>query len=150
MELILPAYALAGLYNNSIAARFLAPLDCSKVPRLCWYFKQSMGIRNRVGIRTLYRPARARICKPFKEPGIDSQPAGQLDNHSCCTGSPGYIGWRNQFLVSLNVYKYWLRPHWLAELVPWNRFLGSLNVYKNLLRLHWLVKWVLGIDSWAP
>jgi hypothetical protein len=26
------AYALAGLYNNPIPARFLAPLDCSKAP----------------------------------------------------------------------------------------------------------------------
>ncbi len=31
-ELIQPAYALAGLYNNPIPARFLAPLDCSKAP----------------------------------------------------------------------------------------------------------------------
>ncbi len=31
-ELIPPAYALAGLYINPIPARFLAPLDCSKVP----------------------------------------------------------------------------------------------------------------------
>ncbi len=31
-ELILPAYALAGLYNNPIPVRFLAPLDCSKAP----------------------------------------------------------------------------------------------------------------------
>ena len=37
-ELIPPAYALAGRYNNSIPARFLAPLDCSKVPAPCWYF----------------------------------------------------------------------------------------------------------------
>jgi hypothetical protein len=37
-EMIPPAYALAGLYNNPILARFLAPLDCSKVPALCWYF----------------------------------------------------------------------------------------------------------------
>jgi hypothetical protein len=37
-ELIPPAYALAGLYNNPIPARFLAPLDCSKVPAPCWYF----------------------------------------------------------------------------------------------------------------
>jgi hypothetical protein len=35
-ELIPPAYALAGLYNNPIPARFLAPLDCSKVPAPCW------------------------------------------------------------------------------------------------------------------
>ncbi len=31
-KLILPAYALAGLYNNPIPALFLAPLDCSKAP----------------------------------------------------------------------------------------------------------------------
>jgi hypothetical protein len=31
-ELIPPAYALAGLYNNPIPAWFLAPLDCSKAP----------------------------------------------------------------------------------------------------------------------
>ncbi len=37
-----------------------------------------MGTRNRVGIGLLYRPARARICKPFKEPGIDSQPGGPV------------------------------------------------------------------------
>jgi hypothetical protein len=43
-------------------------------------YKQSMGTRNRVGIGLLYRPARAHICKPFQEPGIDSQsgrPVGQ-------------------------------------------------------------------------
>jgi hypothetical protein len=32
-ELIPPAYALVGLYNNPIPARFLAPLDCSKAPQ---------------------------------------------------------------------------------------------------------------------
>jgi hypothetical protein len=50
----------------------------------------------------------------------------------------------NRFLGSFNVYKYELRLHWLAELVPWNRFLGFLNVYKYGLRLHWigeLVPW---------
>ncbi len=31
-ELIPPAYALVGLYNNPVPARFLAPLDCSKAP----------------------------------------------------------------------------------------------------------------------
>ncbi len=41
-------------------------------------FKQSMGTRNRVGIGLLYRPARTRICKPFKEPEIDSQPGGPV------------------------------------------------------------------------
>ena len=37
-ELIPPAFALVGLYNNPIPAQFLAPLDCSKVPAPCWYF----------------------------------------------------------------------------------------------------------------
>ena len=37
-ELNPPAYARADLYNNPIPAQFLAPLDCSKVPALCWYF----------------------------------------------------------------------------------------------------------------
>jgi hypothetical protein len=45
------------------------------------------------------------------------------------------IGSLDRFLGSLNVYKYGLRLHWIAELVPWNRFLGSLNVYKYGLRL---------------
>ncbi len=38
-------------------------------------------------------------------------------------------------LGSLNVYKFGLRLHRLAELIPWNRFLGSLKVYKFGLRL---------------
>jgi hypothetical protein len=37
-----------------------------------------MGTRNREGIGLLYRTSRARICKPFKEPGIDSQPGGPV------------------------------------------------------------------------
>ncbi len=35
----------------------------------------------------------------------------------------------NRFLGFLNVYKYGLRLHWLAELVPWNRFLGSITIF---------------------
>jgi hypothetical protein len=63
-----------------------------------WYFKQSMGTRNRVGIGLLYRPARDRICKPFKEPGIDSQ--------------PGWPVRRSYLLYRL------ARLHRLAELIP--------------------------------
>jgi hypothetical protein len=37
-ELIPQAYALAGMYNDPIQARFLVPLDCSQVPAKCWYF----------------------------------------------------------------------------------------------------------------
>ena len=37
-----------------------------------------MGTWNQVGIGLLYWPARARICKPFKKHGIDSQPGGPV------------------------------------------------------------------------
>ncbi len=46
----------------------------------------------------MYQPTRARICKPFKEPGIDSQPGGPV---------------RQPCLL------YWLaRLHGLAESIP--------------------------------
>ncbi len=62
-----------------------------------------------------YRPTSARICKPFKEPRnrFPTCRAGTIPL-SCQTGPPGYIGWRNRFLSSLNVYKYELRLHRLA------------------------------------
>jgi hypothetical protein len=37
-----------------------------------------MGTWNQVGIGLLYWPARARIYKPLKEPGIDSQSGGTV------------------------------------------------------------------------
>ncbi len=47
----------------------------------------------------------ALICKPFMLPRIDSQPGEPVRQpyltHS--TSPPGYIGWRNQFLGSINV-----------------------------------------------
>jgi hypothetical protein len=53
--------------------------------------------------------ARARICKPLKDPeSIPSMP-GRHGNPLCRTGPPGYR---------------------LAASIPRNRFLGSLNVYK--------------------
>jgi hypothetical protein len=45
----------------------------------------------------------------LRSPGINSQPAGRYDNPICRTGPPGYIGWWNRFLGSLNIYKYGLR-----------------------------------------
>jgi hypothetical protein len=36
---------------------------------------------------------------------------------------------------SINVYKYGLRLHRLAELIPWNRFLGSFKCLKILAPL---------------
>ncbi len=89
-----------------------------------------MGTRKWVGIGLLYRPARARICKPFKEPGIDSQP-----------------GWpvRQPHLM----YRL-ARLHRLALLIPRNRFLGSLNVYKYGLRLQFPTRRMIrGIFVWS-
>jgi hypothetical protein len=78
-------------------------------------------------------------------PGIDSKesipPAYALaglyvqQTYSSSVPSPLRL-----FLSSLNVYKYGLRLHLIAELVPLNRFLGSLNVYKYGLRLHWIAE----------
>jgi hypothetical protein len=65
-----------------------------------------MGARNQVGIGLSYQPARARICKRLRGPGIDFQESI----------SPAYVAWRagtknrvvvpdrqagNRFLVSL-------------------------------------------------
>ncbi len=61
-------------------------------------FKQSMGTRKRVGIGLLYRPTRARICNPFNEPGINSQPGGPV--------------WQPYLLYRL------ARLHRLAESIP--------------------------------
>jgi hypothetical protein len=41
----------------------------------------------------------------FKIPAL----AGRYDNFICSTDPAGYIGWRNRFLGSLNVYKFGLR-----------------------------------------
>jgi hypothetical protein len=101
-----------------------------------------MGTRNRVGIGLLYRPARVRICKPFKEPGIDSQPGGPVRQPYLLYQLARLHRPRKRLLGSLNVYKYGLRLDWLAELVPCNRFLVSLNIYKYGLRLHWLAELV--------
>jgi hypothetical protein len=65
-----------------------------------------MGTRNRVGIGLLYRPARAHICKPFKEHGIDSLPGGPV---------------RQPYLLNLLA-----RLHRLAESMP--RLLKRLQV----------------------
>jgi hypothetical protein len=53
---------------------------------------------------------RARICKPFKEPRIDSQPGGPVRQP--------YLFYRPA------------RLHRLAESILRSRLLGSLNVYK--------------------
>jgi hypothetical protein len=40
--------------------------------------------------------------------GIDSQPCEPVRNPICRNGPPDYIGWRNRFQGSLNVYRYGL------------------------------------------
>ncbi len=46
----------------------------------------------------------------------------QYDNPVCRTGPPGYTGWRNRFIgidtCSINIYKYGLWLHRLAESIP--------------------------------
>jgi hypothetical protein len=98
------------IFYSVTPAQFLVPLDCSKVPAPWCIFKRSMGTGNWVGIGLLYLPPRARFFKPFKEPGIDSQPGGPV--------------WQPYLLYRLT------RLNRLAESIRGNQFLGSLNVYK--------------------
>jgi hypothetical protein len=82
---------------------------------------------NPEGIGLSFRPARARICKAFKEPrnrfparqaGTTTQfveRARQLQR--LAESIPESIP-RNRFLDSLSVYKYGLWLHWLAESIP--------------------------------
>jgi hypothetical protein len=58
--------------------------------------------------------ARARICKPFKEP------------------RNRFPAWRADTTTLFDVLAHQDR---LAESIPWNRFRGSLNVYKFGIRM---------------
>ncbi len=71
------------------------------------YVARRAGTKNSVVV--LARHVGNRICKPLKVPR-ESIPslAGRCENPICCTGPPGYIGWRNRFLGSIKVYKYGL------------------------------------------
>jgi hypothetical protein len=134
-KLIPPAYALADRAHICRCLR-RPGIDSEEIIRKFQHsagiFKQYMGTRNTVGIGLLYRPARASICKPFTEHGIDSKPGGLVQQpyllyqltrlHRLAESIPP-----NQFLGSLNVYKHRLRLHWLAELVPWNPFVDSIT-----------------------
>jgi hypothetical protein len=72
-----------------------------------------------------HRPARARICRSFKE-----------------TRYP-FSAWR---AGTKPYFSYWpARLHWLAKSIPRNRFLGSINVYKYGLRLHRLGESIPGL-----
>ncbi len=88
-------------------------------------FKQSMGTRNQVGIGLLYRPVRAHICKPFKEPGIHSQPGGPVRQPYLLYRLVRLHRLAESIPWLLKRYKYGLRLHCIAELVTWNQFLGS-------------------------
>ncbi len=98
------------------------------------------------GLFRLLRITWARIWKHFKEPR-NRFPAWRYNKSIFRTGPPCYIGWRNRFWVSLNLYKYGLRAgifkqsmgarhrvgkgfsyrpdrlHRLAESIPQNWFL---------------------------
>jgi hypothetical protein len=88
-------------------------------------FKNSMEARNRVGIGWPYR---ARICKPLRRPGIDSED----------WIPPAYVAWRAGMTNRVVV------PACHAG----NRFLDSLKSLQ--IRAQAWRNWFLGIDSWAP
>jgi hypothetical protein len=79
----------------------------------------------------------AGIVDLLRSPGIDSQHGGPVRQHHLSYRHArlhrlAESVHRNRFLGSINVYKYGLRLHRLAELVvPWNRFLGSLKVLNS-------------------
>jgi hypothetical protein len=80
--------------HSSLSLSWSIPV--SQSPPLCaGILEQSMGARNRV--RLLRQPARARICKPFKElrNRFPTCRAGTTIL-SCHTGPPGYIDLRNR------------------------------------------------------
>ncbi len=60
------------------------PSPAPKRNPLWWFLEQSMGARNRVRIGLSYRPARARIIKLVRSPGIDSKESFP----------PAYVAWR--------------------------------------------------------
>ncbi len=61
-EIVFQKMNAAGKINSLILISNCLYSSCAKI------LEQSMGARNRVGMGLSYRPARARICKPFKKP----------------------------------------------------------------------------------
>jgi hypothetical protein len=87
-----------------------------------------MGTRNQVSIGLSYRPASlcsfatqflTRFLESILRPtaGLKFQTQARL--HST---QPGGISSLESILGLLKSLKFWLRLHWLAELIPWNRF----------------------------
>ncbi len=124
----------SGLTQNSASAR---PSQSQPMPVL-WYcagileqpIPASMhgSYRNRVEIGFSYRPAR--ICKRFRNPGIDSEesiPVRQI-GFSYRPARHEIDSW-----APLQVHKYGLKLDRLVESIPWNRFLGFLKVQKYRL-----------------
>ncbi len=96
-----------------------------------------MGARNRVGKGLPYRPARARIWKGLRSPGID------FEESIPESIPPTYVAWRagtinrvavparqtgNRFLGSLKGLQIRAQNTKAGESIPWNRFLGFLKV----------------------
>ncbi len=67
---ILMAKSVGGFFNNLKLLLSIEGKEWKKT--YAGILEQSMGTRNRVGIGLLYRPARVRICKRLRNPGIDS------------------------------------------------------------------------------
>jgi hypothetical protein len=82
----------------------------------------------------------SQICKPYKEHSAqESIPslAGPCDNPTWSASPPGYIGWRNQFLGSLNVYEFGLCLVYINAFIVWIQ-VNVFNMYisKNVPNLY--------------
>jgi hypothetical protein len=91
--------------------------------------EQSMEVRT-TSMNRVVVPARQSpylFVNLLRSPGIDFQPSRPLTTALFVVEVPqGYIGWRNRFLGSFNVYKYGLSLGTLAESIP-----GLLKVQKD-------------------
>jgi len=63
---------------------------------------------------------------------------GTEKEQNCHTGPPGYIGWRNQFLGSLNVYNYGLSIMVMAYPHQWReKAVISSSINENSIPCSW-------------
>ncbi len=114
-------------WSSAWRNRFLGSLNVYKYG-LC-PLKQFMGTNNRVGIEG--------CCTGPPEP-VFKEPRNR------------FPAWRAGTTILVVVLSYRSTSlHEAGGIIPRNPFLGSVNVYKYGLRLHRLAEIFLGIDSWA-
>jgi hypothetical protein len=121
-------------YRGGLSCHCLWPVPFSQEPVFINLWR-SQGIDSKPGVPIrqpylLFRPARARIGKRLRSPGIASKESIP----------PAYVGWRTGMSNRVVV----------PAIQAWTRFLGSLKGL--LIRAGYLGWWnrFLGNDSWAP